>query len=184
MRTHHNPNDSATAPGTSARATLMVLLAGLTACAGGCAGYRLGSTLPPEIQSVFVPTFVNKCGEPLVETEATRAVIQEFQRDGTLSVEERDLADTILEVSIVKYQLEPLRYERDRSKTTREYRLKLTADLVFKARESGKVIVQKRVEGEATFEPGNDLTTRKREALPEAARDLAHDIVEAVVESW
>ena len=52
----------------------------------GCVGlgYRLGSSLPPDIRSVYVPVFVNRTGEPRVETEATRAAKQEFQRDGTL----------------------------------------------------------------------------------------------------
>ena len=61
-------------------AASMALAVALT----GCAGYRLGTMLPPDIQSVAVPTFINRTSEPLLESETTRAAIREFQQDGSL----------------------------------------------------------------------------------------------------
>ena len=162
-------------------AVLAVLLAGFLP---GCVGYQLGSTLPPGIKTVFVSTFVNQTGEPRVEVEATRAAIQEFQKDGTLRVRGKDQADALLTVTLVEYELEPLRYEKDRAKTTQEYRLLLTADIVFERASNGEVLVSRRVFGETDFEPAGDLSSAKRAALPAAARDLAHDIVESVTEYW
>jgi hypothetical protein len=158
----------------------------LTAAAGlaGCAGYRLGTTLPPDVRSVHVPTFVNRTGEPLVEAETTRATVQELQRDGTLKVRSADEADVVLAATVVDFYLEPLRYEKDASRTVREYRLRLTADIVLKSRRTGDELFAGRVQGESTFEPGGDLSSAKRQALPAAARDLAHDIVESIVEFW
>lgn len=156
----------------------------LAVLVGGCAGYRLGSTLPPGIRSVYVPTFVNRTGEPLLEATATAATLQEIQRDGTLALGEAGGADAILEVTLDRLVLEPLRYQRDRGKTTSEYRLRIRAELTFKERRSGKVLSQRKVEGEATFPPLGDLASGKRQAIPTAARDLAHDIVESVVEYW
>jgi hypothetical protein len=150
----------------------------------GCVGYQLGSTLPPGVNSVYVPTFLNETGEPFVEVEATRAAIQEFQKDGTLRVREREAADGILNVTMLKFQLEPLRFERDRNKTTDEYRLTLTAQVSFERAKDGEVIMTRVVKGEADFEPAGDLSSAKRAALPVAARDLAHSIVESVVEYW
>ena len=57
--------------------------AALTLLLTGCTGYRLGSMLPPEIKTVYVPTFANQTTEPLLEMEATDAVIVEFQQDGS-----------------------------------------------------------------------------------------------------
>jgi hypothetical protein len=166
------------------RVGAVVLLAAAALCSGGCVGYRVGSTLPPNIRSVHVPTFVNRSGEPEVDTMATRATIDELQRDGTLTVSSRQSADTILEVTIVKFKLQPVRYSSGRAKTAREYRARIAVNLVFKLKRSGEVLRKKRVEGEATFETGSDLSLAKRRAIPLAARDLAHDIVEAVVEAW
>jgi len=152
--------------------------------AWGCIGYRLGSTLPKGLNSIHVPTFVNKCEEPQAENDCTKATIQEFQKDGTLSISGADQADLNLDVTLVKYTLEPLRYERDDPKTTREYRLTLTADLVLTQTKTGKILVKRTVEGQSTFYPGSDLTSAKRTALPKAAADLAQKVVESVVEAW
>lgn len=156
----------------------------LLALVAGCAGYRVGSTLPAEIKTVHVPTFVNSTGEPRLETSATSTTIQEFQQDGTLRVVSAREADTILKVSLVKYTLAPLRYEKDQSLTAREYRVTLTATISFSVRSTGEVLTGKTVQGESTFIASGSLTAGKRAALPEATRDLAHDIVEAVVEYW
>jgi hypothetical protein len=150
----------------------------------GCIGYRLGSTLPKGLNSIHVPTFVNKCEEPQAENECTKAAIQEFQKDGTLRIAGEDQADLLLDATLVKYTLEPLRYERNDPKTTMEYRLNLTADLVLTETKTKKTLVKRQVTGQSTFYPGNDLTSAKRIALPTAAADLAHNIVESVVEAW
>jgi hypothetical protein len=165
----------------------LCVLAALALCMGlasGCVGYRLGSTLPPGIESVYVPTFQNESGEPLLETQTTGAAIQELQKDGTLRVRDKSGADAMLEVTLISFTLEPLRYERDQSKTTNEYRMRIRAEILFTRLRDGSVLSKRTVEGEATFEPSGSLTTAKREALPEASRDLAHDIVENIVEYW
>jgi len=151
----------------------------------GCAGYQLGSTLPPGIESVYVPTFVNNTREPQIETDTTRAAIEEFQRDGTLRVVGRDRADTMVEVTLTGFALEPLRYDRNRALQTEEYRLRITAEIVFKRLGPEEtVMLQKTVEGSTEFDFTGDLSSSKRTALPDAADDLAHEIVESVVEYW
>ncbi len=164
---------------------LAILLAGtLGVLPGGCMGYRLGSTLPDGINIVHVPTFVNKTTEPRLEIECSQATLRELQRDGTLSVSNLEKSDVVLEVVLTGFRLEPLRYDADNSTTTSEYRLTITADLVLTNRRTKKIMTQDTVQGETDFVPTGDLTSAKREALPDAAEDLAHDIVESVVEYW
>lgn len=152
---------------------------------GGCMlGYRLGSALPPDIRTIHVETFANRCGEPLVENEVTRAVVRQFQQDGALRIDTPDAADSLLEGAVTGYSLEPLRYDRDDSKTPNEYRLVLRAEIVFFRSGGEEVLLKRTLRGENTFELEGDLTSAKAEALPAAAADLAHDIVEAVVEYW
>lgn len=117
----------------------------------GCGGYRLGTTLPDGLKSVHVPMFINKTKEPLLENSATQATLQEFQREGTMKVA-KDQADTLLEVTLTDFVLEPLRYRRDESLTGREYRIRIYADMVFsKTLPEKTVMINKRVIGEATF---------------------------------
>jgi hypothetical protein len=168
------------------RCSVAVILTAAVGTLTGCAmmGYRLGSTLPADIKTVFVPAFINKTGEPMVDTEATKAAIQELQKDGSLEVTEEQYADTILTVSLIQYKLQPVSFEMDSRKTANEYRLYLTADVVFQRAKTNKLLSKKRVVGETTFLPSGDLSSAKRTALPLVARDLAHRIVEAVVEYW
>jgi hypothetical protein len=169
--------------GSPARAALAAIALG-TALSAGCAGYRLGSALPPGVRSVHVPTFRNNSGEPEAEVYATRATIQEFQKDGTLRVASPQEADALLEVVLVAAALEPLRYETDRAKATAEYRFRLTADLRLLSTATGQVLLNKRVEGDRTFDVEGDLSSSKRRVFPQVANDLAHEIVESVVEFW
>ena len=110
--------------------------------------------------------------------------MQEFQKDGTLRVASVADADTIVEVRLLSFKLEPLRYSSDQAKTTDEYRIWITAHLYFARREPREVLLERQVVGRAVFEPAGDLSSAKRDAIPAAAEDLAHEIVESVVEYW
>ncbi len=157
-------------------------LAGLTL--GGCAGYRLGNTLPPGIRSVSVPTFENPCGEPGLETIATRAAIQQFQREGALEVAAAGEADWIVRAALTACRSEPLRYRNDNRRAATEYRLRLVADVTLEARRDGKALWKRTLEGETTFTVEGDMTSAKVSALPQAARDLARRIADNVTQPW
>jgi hypothetical protein len=159
------------------------MVAGLFA-AGGCAGYRLGSMPPPGVRSVHVPPFVNRCGEPNAEAPATRAAIQEFQKDGTLWVAPAEQADAILRVTLVEYRLDALRFDPDSGKRAKEYRVTLTAEYVLESARDRKAISSRRVSGETVFEFSGDLTSARTAVLPRAAQELAHRLVESVVDYW
>jgi len=150
----------------------------------GCAGYRLGTMLPPNIRTIHISTFENKSSEPLVENEVAAAAAEEFQRDGTLEVLYADTADVTLTGTVSSYELEPLRYETDNQKVTSEYRLWLQADVVFTRNSDHSVLFKQTIRGKTEFPAGGDIAASKRQALPAAARDLAHNIVETIVEYW
>jgi hypothetical protein len=151
----------------------------------GCAPYRLGSTLPPDWNSIHVKTFENGTGKPKLEFDTTNAAIQEFQKDGTVTVAGAADADLILEARLTRYSLIPLRYESDRPTTAREYRMRLVADVVLKRAATQKVLMTyPGLLGETTFQVTGDLQSDEQNALPLAAKDLAHHIVQSVVEYW
>lgn len=151
----------------------------------GCAGYRLGSMLPPDIKSVAVPTFVNRTTEPLAEVEATRAVIQEFQKDGSLKVMPEGQADAVLRVTLTDYDLAPVSFRSDKRTAAREYRVTMLASVeLVRCSDQAVVARHPRAKGEAVFELAGDLSSAKLRSLPEASEDLAHNIVEKVVEAW
>jgi len=149
----------------------------------GC-GYRVGSSLPAGIKSVYVPAFKNTSGEPQIDTTATSKTLQEFQRDGTLEIADQSFADTLLNVTITGFSLEAVRFDDDNRKSTAQYRLRIEAELVFSRLAGGDVLQKCKVFGETLFEPAGDLPSAKRVANPVACEDLAHQIVKTVVEFW
>ena len=78
--------------------------------AAGCVNYRLGSMLPPDVATVYMPTCVNKTSEPLIEQDVTREILSEIQMDGSLRVAGADAADAILDVTLIKFWLDPVAY--------------------------------------------------------------------------
>lgn len=165
---------------------LKLLCLALVSCllSSGCAGYRLGSSLPPGIDIVHVPVFLNQTDEPLLEVITTRATMAEFQRDGTLVVGDENEADVELSVQLTDFSMDPLRYERDAATSAEEYRMTITASLQLQDTSSGNILAQSVVIGEADFVLAGDISSAKRANLPEAAEDLAARIVRASIEFW
>jgi hypothetical protein len=151
---------------------------------GGCFGYRLGSSLPAGIRTIHVPTFRNQTGDPLIEAQATLSAIQEFQKDGTLKVVEAAEADVRLDVKLIAVELGAVSHERDSSRTVNEYRLRMDAEVVLVRSRTNAELLRRTVKGDTLFQPTGDLTLDKRNATPKATENLAHQIVQTVVEFW
>lgn len=157
----------------------------LSAC-----GYRVGSALPENIRTVYVPPVINKTPEPLIETTITHELINEIRHDGTLKTANKRTADAELEVTVTDYKLSALSFTRENEERAREYRITLRADMVLRSRTTGAVIAEQTgVFGEGEFFVsgplgGGDLSSSKAIGMPVAARDLAKRIIDAAVEIW
>lgn len=158
----------------------------------GCAGYHVGSTLPPNVKTIYIPTVVNATKEPLLETRLTPAIQSEFMTRTSLKLSDKKTADAKLEVRVRDYQLVSIGFtsEDDRTSRSREYRIWMTADVVLRNNKNGAIIAESLgVRGKNTFiidatDALGDLTQAKRSGLPEASQDLAREIADAVTETW
>lgn len=166
----------------AARATLLAILAAVAAA--GCAGYRIGSSLPAGVHSVYIPTFKNETSEPLLEVDTTRAMVEELQSDGSLKVADADNADARVDVVLKELTLDPVVYERNDAKVPEEYRLRIRAQISLVRSRTGETILTRLVKGEKLFKPAGDLATAKRTAIPKASKDLAHKLTQALTEYW
>jgi outer membrane lipopolysaccharide assembly protein LptE/RlpB len=150
----------------------------------GCAGYRVGSTLPKDIRTVSLD-IVNKTDEPSIEVAVQKALRAELQMDGRLEVRSKEEADAVLSVTLTKFDMTPLAFHRKLGERAEEYRMTLTASVVLRDAESNEVILETPVVlGEAEFPYVADLTSTKRGALPGAANDLARKVVSTTVTAW
>jgi outer membrane lipopolysaccharide assembly protein LptE/RlpB len=164
-----------------------VALAGACAVAmavGGCGGYRAGTLLPEHIKTIAVPAFVNKTGEPNLEIGATTAVINQLSIDGTLRVVgEDENPDVVLTAQIIGYQRRAVRF----TGATRpaEYRITVTVRATLHDTGEGTdLFVNQRLSGNTDFVVGASLPDSEERARPAAFEDLAHDVVERIVEGW
>ena len=170
--------------GVGMKSAKIILFSVLALTLSGCAGYRVGSTLPKSVRSVSL-TVINKTDEPSIEVAVMKALRAELQMDGRLEVRSQEEADAALTVTLNRFDLDALAFNRTQGSLAEEYRMTLRSAAVLRDAESNEVILENpEVLGESEFPYVSDLTTTKRSGLPEAAKDLARKVVSATVTAW
>ena len=161
----------------------LILFPALALILSGC-GYTVKSSLPENIQTVAV-LVKNESSEPSIEVEVTKALQAEIQMDGRLRLVTSGNADAILNVTLYKYNLIPVAFDRRRGERAREYRVELHGRAVLSDANTGEVIFEApTVRGEADFIYAADVTTSKMMALPKVAAEFARKTVSHTVTAW
>lgn len=152
----------------------------------GCAGYKLGSTLPSDIRTIYVPTCINQTSEPLIEIDVTRGVVSEIQMDGTLKLVNTEAeADAVLEITLLDFYLKPVSYTAGAASTANAYRMNIKASFYLRRVRDNVVLVESpSLVGWEEFSMTGDMTTSKSVALRPAAEDLGERIVATITEVW
>jgi outer membrane lipopolysaccharide assembly protein LptE/RlpB len=154
----------------------------------GCAGYRLGSTVPLSmegVKTVAVPTFENDTLVPRLEVLAANSVIKQLQQDGTFTVEGEETADVSIDGRITQVRRRGSRSVRGDVLASREYTLTVTFDYTVTKRTTGEVLDKGSVTGNTSFfVSGNDVNQDERQAIPLALEDAAVQLVSRVCEGW
>jgi outer membrane lipopolysaccharide assembly protein LptE/RlpB len=167
----------------SGRVVVPVLLLFLSSC-----GYHLSGLSDGPIPlhgKIAIPFFVNATEEPIIEEEITPVVRREFIRDGRLEVTDGPAAGYVLEGRIESYQEVPLSF--DRQQNVLEYRVVLTVTVRLMKREATAVLWDEKITATAEYPVTSDvMATRlaKRRAVEEAARNLAEDAVDHMLEGF
>lgn len=150
----------------------------------GCAGYQLGSTKDPGFKRIFIENFRSEVEEPELEHLVTTTIIQQFQRDGTVQVTDREHADAILQGTIDKFELSPLRYSRQNELSTTQASMSIGVRYFVTKKGQSKPFITSRAQGSTSFFVGSDLQSDKRQGVPLAAQELGKQIVANIVEGW
>ena len=96
-----------------------------------------------------------------------------------------DDADTVLEITLTKFWLDPVAYEAGKSSTANQYRMSIKASFVLRRRADNSVVVDSpSVTGWYDFDFAGDMTSSKAVALRPAAEDLGRRIVNNIVQYW
>ncbi len=162
----------------------------------GC-GYTTKSLLPSRLKTVYIEDFKNKIDissepsdkegykiyRPGVETDVTKAIIDQFIIDGYLQVVEKDDADLILSGELMDYYKQPLRY--DKFDNVEEYRIIVTVNMELKDTVKDRVMWEEsNFIGYDTYRLTGPFASTEDNARQEAISDLAKKVVEKVIEGW
>jgi len=162
--------------------TLALVSLALTAC-----GYSFRGTLPPGIQTIAVPIFVNRTSQPNVDSIITRAIVQAFATNGRLRVVRPAEADAILEGEVVGYGVFPIAF--DPSLSIQEYRVAVTLNLRMRDVRRNTVLFQQNGVSEhadfrATGAAVSTTISIEETALTAAAGEIARSVVSLAIDRF
>jgi hypothetical protein len=165
----------------------LLLIFCVVAASSGCAGYRLGPSngLAAGGKSIQVVPFTNRTMEPRLSDAIMASLRKELQKDGTYRLATRDAGDIIVSGVITNYHRQELSFQPNDVLTARDYQVSLTAQVTARERSTGKVLLNRPVNGSTLIRVGSDLTSTERQALPLLADDLAKNLTALLVDgSW
>jgi outer membrane lipopolysaccharide assembly protein LptE/RlpB len=169
---------------------LFVFLSSFSLLLSGC-GYTLvgtgASALPPNVRTVWVPTFVNDTTVVGVEQNLTDAVLRELSTRGRLRPsKDRTQADADLNGRLTSLSVSPVRF--DTNGIAVEYQVTVTAVLALIDRSTDKPIFTEPsfVFRQPYVVPGSSRSyfDREREAILALARPFARSLVTTILEGF
>jgi len=176
------PGDPERRPAAVVTAFLLVLLA-------GC-GYHLvghSSTLPTGIQSVGIPTFVNRTNRPELEQRVTEHVIDEFTTRGRVRIlPGEEGAQAVLRGEILSYIVTPVVIS-EQGRATR-YEILITAHVTLSETTTDRVLWE---DDHFLFKRQYDVATSPQVfidqeivAIDDVATDFAKSVVTSILEGF
>lgn len=153
----------------------------------GCAGYRLGPSngLSAGARSIGVMPFENETFQPRLSTDLAQALRDHLQQDGTYELDTSGSPDILLTGRIVDFQRRPISFNPRDVRTVQDYGLKLVTRVEARERMTGRLLLDREVEGYLPIRTGTDLASAERQASPQLADDLARKITSLLVDgTW
>ncbi|MBI3549550.1 MAG: hypothetical protein HY078_10970 [Elusimicrobia bacterium] len=169
------------------RAALLApaLASALSGCGPGEMAYRpAAQILPAHIKKISVALVKNTTQQFGIEDKLTRAVIDEFLKNGNYSVVPEEQADGSVQFTVTRYILTPVQY--DNVLTPTAYKLLLLGDLTFVDRATNTLLwTEPNMTGALLF----SASTRPGGVTEEQARELiyaqlAKDAVKRVIDGF
>jgi hypothetical protein len=166
------------------RSWLLIILA---VAASGCAGYKLGPTngVAAGSRTVKFKPFVNRTHEPRVTEYLSTSLRKQLQQDGTFRLETAGSPDILVSGEITRFDRTGLSYQTNDVLTPQEYTLTMQAHVVAMDVNTGKVFINRTVQGYTYIRIGNDEYSAERQAVPLLTDSVARSAVSLLVDgAW
>ena len=159
----------------------------LALVSGGC-GYRFGSLMHPQIDSIAIAPVVNETAAYNVGPQVRGLLCETFQQDGSLQLKRESNADCILYARVTDIKFSKSSWSslyNEENYVPTEWKVTLTIEYSVVIPGDLKPLISKRTaNGSATFMTGADMETGRMNGVRQAAFDAAKNIVHAVTEGW
>lgn len=152
----------------------------------GC-GYKLGEIRPTPMRTVrtlAVCNFRNRTYEQRIDVLCADTLVKRLQQDGTYRIVPIEKADAVVNCEITRVEKNGIRSVQNDVLATSEFALRIFVDYEVQDRITGAILIKDHATGSTTFFSGNDLNTIERQALSNAASDMANNIAVALTEGW
>lgn len=158
------------------------LMLGLCGC-----GYRIGSLMHPQINSIAIAPVINETVAYNLAPQVRSLLCEVFQQDGSLQLRRESNADCILYARITEITFGSMTwsssYDEDDYVPT-EWKTTVSIEYTVVIPGELKPLVKGNASGTATFMTGADMETGRTNGVRLAAFDAAKKIVHQVTEAW
>ena len=172
------------------RRAIATLLASLAAAVLGGCGYHLvghSSTLPQGLQSVGIPTFVNRTNRPELEQRVTEHITDEFTTRGRVRIlPSEEGAQAVLRGEILSYTQTPVIINQQ-GRATR-YEILITAHVTLSETTTDHVLWE---DDHFLFKQQYDIASNPNEfvdqeivAIDDVATDFSRSVVTSILEGF
>ena len=150
----------------------------------GCAGYHLGSVNGDVAgeKTVEVKPFNNQTLQPRLGDDVTQALRERLQTDATYRLVTGEPGDLVVHGVIRTYTRVGLGNLNRDSSTMQNYRVAVTVHVTVRERVSGKLRLDRDVQGSTLVNVGPDFASSERQAAPLLAANLAQNITALLTE--
>jgi outer membrane lipopolysaccharide assembly protein LptE/RlpB len=151
-------------------------------------GYHLsgyGSSLPPNIRTIYIPVFKNSSSEPNIQRDVTDAVRRAFTSDGRLKVADAKKADLLIRGTLTDYKLRAVAFNSEDS--AEEYSVHIGVQITAYNRIKKKIIFEQKFTTQWNYRATSSVVGSQLEkfsALREAYNDLADRLVSITIEQF
>ena len=149
----------------------------------GCRYSFSGGSVPPHLKTIAIPIVQDQSGygDPALRDEFTQQLVQRFTNDGSLSLADRNSADSALETVITNVRETAVVVNPGEQVSQR--RMTVTAHVVFTDLKQRKKVWEKDISQWGDYASGGGPTQRG-EGIREAIKKITEDILNETVAGW
>lgn len=161
----------------------ILVIAAVILASPGCRYSFSGGSVPPNLNTIAIPIVQDQSGygDPLLKDTFTERLVEIFTNDGSLTLAERGISDSILETVITNVRESASVVQPGEQVAQR--RMTVTARVKFTDVRQRKVLWEKEFSQWGDFPSGAGVTQRN-EGIQEAIRKLTEDILNETVAGW